>query len=376
LLYTIKVGFLPNRLFYKKLQPPRNLFIKLQTYKKNQLIFYVMKKPLLLAAFSLLTLFVSCGPTEIIDLRESTTTPTTPTTPTPPVLPPVTPETPEFTAPTAAQFAALSESALQNCTQGFTLDASNPYISFTSAKGVEVSLYTSCLTKNGNPVTGDIAVEFVEIFDRGAMALTNKPTMGITTGGEQSLLISGGEFYINATQDGIQLQVTCGISLYVPAALTGGLDTDMQAFAGTVAGDGTVVWNPQNMEFWAGSSQGEPGAYNAYLNDFGWFNCDKFANWSGPKTDVEVIVPQGYDYTNSFVFIALTGEPNTLGNLSGEYPVGLECHIIFVSGNGADGWVFAIKSVTITDNASYTFTPEELLPGTEAEVVAAINGLP
>lgn len=332
-----------------------------------------MKKMLPLSALMFLSLFISCGPTEPLDVWQGNTNPTTPTNPTEPTEP----ETPVLPIPTAAQFAALHGQVLEDMIQGFTLDASQSYITFTSEKGVVVTLYTDCITKNGNPVTGNIDVEFVEIFDRGAMALTNKTTMGVTTDGSQSLLISGGEFYINATQDGVQLQAGCGITLTVPAALTGDLDPEMLPWEGTLDTAGNIVWNQQFNDFWAGNEQqGGTPAYNAYIDDFGWFNCDKFAAFTGPKTEVEVIVPQGYDYTNSFVFIALVDEPNALGHLGGEYPVGLECHIIFVSGNGTDGWVYAIKSVTLPNNASYTFTSEEFIPATEAEVVAAINALP
>jgi hypothetical protein len=116
--------------------------------------------------------------------------------------------------------------------------------------------------------------------------------------------------------------------------------------------------------------------YNSFNVEFGWFNCDRFASFTGPMTDIEIIVAEGYDNTNSAIFIAIEGEPNTLGNLYGEYPVGLECYIIFVSVDEDGNWVYAVKPVTLTADASYTFTQDELNTATEAQVIAAINALP
>ncbi|RYD93433.1 MAG: hypothetical protein EOP54_19185 [Sphingobacteriales bacterium] len=283
---------------------------------------------------------------------------------------------PIFDVPTNQEFADLRTTAYNNIKQEFTIDVSQPYTSFTSQKGVLVTLYTGCITKNGAAVTGDIDIEFVEIFDRGTMLATNKTTMGLTDTGAQRLLISGGEFYINATQGGVQLQTNCGIQLTVPCALTGGLDEDMLPWEGVVDAAGNVTWEQLFNDFWGGEGQDGVPFYYAYLDDFGWFNCDKFANFTGPMTDVEIQIPAGYTSLNSTIFIAIEGEPNTLGNLSGEYPVGLECYLIFVSSDGNGGWVYAIKSVTLTQDASYTFTAEELDTATYEEVVAFINALP
>jgi hypothetical protein len=314
-----------------------------------------MKKTFLLTGALLAFLFVSCED----NFPEKTTNPDA-TTP-----------------PTATEFTALRTAAYNNLKQEFTFDAGDTY-TFISEKGVEVKLYGGCLTKNGAPVTGEVDVEFVELFDRGTMLVNNKPTMGLTSGGDMSLLISGGEFYVNVTQDGVQLETNCGYMISVPVTLTGGEDNDMTSFTGTVNANGEVVWEQAPGEFWIGNNDQTGGEvfYNSFNNEFGWFNCDRFASFTGPMTDIEVIVPEGYDYTNSAIFIAIEGEPNTLGNLYGEYPVGLECYIIFVSADADGNWIYAVKPVTLTADASYTFTEDELNTATEAQVIAAINALP
>jgi hypothetical protein len=84
----------------------------------------------------------------------------------------------------------------------------------------------------------------------------------------------------------------------------------------------------------------------------------------------------GYNTTNSNIFVALAGEPNTLGTIGGEYPVGLEVYLIFVTVDGDGNFIYAIKPVTLPENAAYTFTESEFITATESQLVAAINALP
>ena len=101
---------------------------------------------------------------------------------------------------TAEDFSQLEEDALADLKQNFQFDAEDGSISLTSEKGVSIYLNASCLTLNGNPVTGPVDLEFIELFDKGSMLTTNKPTMGVLPNGDKALLISGGEFHIMATQ--------------------------------------------------------------------------------------------------------------------------------------------------------------------------------
>lgn len=287
----------------------------------------------------------------------------------------------QVSPPTPSEFKALEETALENMTQNFNLNVSDGYTTFVTVKGVSISIDPSCLTKNGNPVTGIVQLEVVEIFDRGNMLIANKPTTGQTVSGQKQLLISGGEFYVNAKQDGTQLSTNCGYQIKVPVALTGGADSEMGPFEGTIDTAGDLTWlAASNIEFWMGQNQGPTGGqlteYNAFISSFGWFNCDKFASFSGPMTDISVLLPEGYDNENSNIFIGINGEPNSLGYLYGQFPVGLNCYIIFVTEE--DGlWSYAIKSIaSLPAGASYTFETSELQTGTLAEVVAAINALP
>ncbi len=298
----------------------------------------------------------------------------------------------QTTPATAAEFNGIRDIALESLTQEFQFNAEDGYVTFTSDKGVTIGLNGSCLTKNGNPVTGLVDLEFVELFDKGNMLTTNKPTMGLLPNGDKNMLISGGEFFIKATQNGIELDTTCNIQLVVPAGLTGGIDTEMTLWEGITDDAENLVWREE--EPGTGGPQGggvgfEGNNYYVSFGDFGWTNVDKFYNDPRPKTTLLVSVPNGYDNENSAVYLSYDGEgTNALAKLDtynpttkqfsehyGQIPVGLEMHVIFATeDNGM--WKYAIKGVTVAANDAYTFTEGETVIGTEAQLVAAINALP
>ncbi|MBA9073099.1 hypothetical protein GGR22_001225 [Flavobacterium gossypii] len=294
-------------------------------------------------------------------------------------------DTPDY-VPSASAFAALREEALD--TQTFTFNAEDGATTFTTANGVQFTINGNCLTQNGNPITGQVVVEYAELFNPGTMLVTNKPTMGRMPNGDMSLLISGGEFYINATKNGQQLAISCPMQVIIPANLTGGADTGMSLWDGTIDEDGNLEWDEQDR------ANGENGVfvegpnYYAYFSSFGWTNVDRFYSDPRPKTTILAEAPTGYNFENSAIYLHYDGEGSSLAKLDtfnpttnqfsehyGQIPVGLECHVIFVTEDNGQ-WRYAIKSVTIAANDVYVFTLAETTVGTEAQLIAAINALP
>lgn len=290
---------------------------------------------------------------------------------------------------TAEAFNAIQEEALESITQNFQFNAEDGSTTFTSQNGVTITINGSCLTKNGDAVTGAVDLEFVEIFDKATMLMTNKPTMGLLPNGDKALLISGGEFYVNATQNGLPLETTCDFQLIVPTALTGGTDNDMILWNGTIDENGNLAWKEDDRD---GAAQGglfvEGNNYYAFIGDFGWSNVDRFYNDPRQKTTILVDVPEGYNNTNSAVYLSYDGEDSGLANLDtydttsglfsehyGQIPVGLECHVIFISEENGN-WKYAIKPVTIVENGIITINEGETAIATEAQLTTIINGLP
>ncbi|MWB96563.1 hypothetical protein GON26_19535 [Flavobacterium sp. GA093] len=296
---------------------------------------------------------------------------------------------PVIMPPSKAAFTNIREAALENKTQKFTLTAGTGVITLTSAKGVKININGDCLTKAGNAVTGTVDIEYVELFDKGDMLVTNKPTMGLMADGKKNLLISGGEFFIRATQNGQDLVTSCNINLLVPANLTGGVDNDMTLWFGNIDEKDDLVWREvkDGGDGGKGGVQGEGTNYYVTFGNFGWTNVDKFYSDPRPKTTILVDAPEGYDNDNCAIYLSYDGEgQNALAKLDtytaeglfsehyGQIPVGLACHIIFATEESGQ-WRYAIKAVTIAANQTYTFTLAETTIGTEAQLVAAINAI-
>ena len=299
-------------------------------------------------------------------------------------------DTTNDSVPTAANFYAIKEQGVKNVTQNFTTTAGNGLITLTSAKGVVITLNGNALTKNGNPVTGAIDITYIELFDKGRMLVTNKPTMGVMANGNHAMLKSGGEFFIKASQGGVDLVTISNITLVVPTNLTGGLDNTMTLWAGAVDTKDELVWRAADAVGANGTKGGVDGGQNSYyvtFGNFGWTNVDRFYSDPRPKTTILVGAPQGYNNTNSAIYLSYDGEgQNALAKLDtytaaglfsehyGQIPVGLACHIIFATEDNGQ-WRYAIKAVTITAGATYTFTLAETSVGSEAQLVAAINAI-
>ncbi|MEN2486238.1 hypothetical protein AAYQ05_00435 [Flavobacterium sp. B11] len=297
----------------------------------------------------------------------------------------------KLSPPTSAAFKSISEKGVKRNTQNFTMTAGNGVVTLTSAKGVKLNINGDCLTKNGNPVTGQVDIEYIELFDKGNMLVTNKPTMGLTADGKKNLLISGGEFFIKATQGGVELQTSCSMNMIVPTALTNGFDNLMTLWTGVIDEDGELAWREAKANAdgtgGKGGVQGEGNNYYVTFGNFGWTNVDRFYSDPRPKTTLLVDVPDGYNNTNSAVYLSYDGEgTNALAKLDtftaeglfsehyGQIPIGLACHIIFATEDNGN-WRYAIKGVTISANAVYEFNLSETTVGTEAQLIAAINAI-
>jgi hypothetical protein len=292
---------------------------------------------------------------------------------------------------TAAELKEVRTEALTKLKQTFTITEASGTVTLTSDKGVKIYINRDNLRKNGNPVTGPINIEYVELFDKGHMLVANKPTMGLMGDGNKNLLISGGEFYLKATQDGVALETIANMTLLVPASLTGGIETGMLLWTGNLEDPENLVW--KNAADAAGTNggkggvQGEGNNYYVSFGNFGWTNVDKFYSDPRPKTTILADAPEGYDNTNSAIYLSYDGEgQNALAKLDtytpaglfsehyGQIPIGLACHVIFATEDNGQ-WRYAIKAVTVAANDVYTFTLAETTVGTEAQLIAAINAI-
>jgi hypothetical protein len=278
-------------------------------------------------------------------------------------------------------------------TQEFTVSAVDGG-TVVGDQGTKITFYAnSFLNPDNTPVTGNVSIELVEIFKKSDMLLTRKPTNGKKPDGTVATLISGGEFFVNATQDGKQLKLEGGFFLAAPADNTGGADDGMFIFNGVETCEGNdcrLEWVQGQGRVEVGQKGGATGGtqseYMAFQSQFGWTNIDKWYSDPRPKTTIFVDVPQGYDNTNCAVYVSYDNEPAALASFDvfndatglftehyGLIPIGLQVHFIFVS--VVDGqWNYAIQPATIT--ANHVQVISNVQPITEAQLETLIDDLP
>lgn len=289
----------------------------------------------------------------------------------------------DFTAPTPEAFEALREAALNEIVQAARFNADEG-ITFTSANGAVLQIPPGCLTLDGAIVFGNVDMEFIELYDRAGMLPPNKPTMGRQADNTKVLLVSGGVFYVNITQDGQQLGNNCLFQLQVPASLTGGVDPEMSLWTGVFDENNDLTWEPNTN----GELLVEGDQYIVFFNGFGWTNIDRFFNDPRPKTTLLVLVTEGYNAQNASVYLSVDGETTGLAHLDtfdpetnmfsehyGQLPIGLEAHLIFVSAEGAL-WRYAIKPIVVSENQIFTIAHSETQTATLADLRALIAALP
>jgi len=247
-------------------------------------------------------------------------------------------------------------------------------------------------TQAGGAVTGNVDIELIEIYNRSSMLLTNKPTIGKADNGDLATLVSGGEFFVNATQNGNQLVAGKAYTIIAPAALTGGIDLDMKLFTGVEECDGdrcNLVWEQEDRGIEKGQFQTTGGVFEGYMaiqSKFCWTNIDKWYNDPRQKTTIFVDVPEGFDNTNCAVYLVYDGEPTALARFDrfdeetglftehyGLIPIGLEVHFVLVSIID-DEIHYAIQGATITEN--HVEVIDDVQSITEEELIDLIDELP
>ena len=312
--------------------------------------------------------------------------------------------------PTPEAFNELTLAARDDETQVFSVLATD----WTSLEGEQGSTLffeaNSFSTADGLVATGEVQVQFIEIFDKGSMLVTDMPSIGQLPSGDVAQLISGGEHYVGATQDGEALTMNSSFQLTAPADNTGGADWDMGLFRAEVSDgvpaelDDQAVWIEQGTgeadpdlgdegdQFGIDRGDGGAGADTNYWmlsGQFGWTNIDRWYYDPRPKTTINVSVPDGWDDSNSAVYLSYDGEPTALARMDtydgatgyfsehyGLIPIGLEVHVIFVTESEGD-WSYAIQGATIVDGHLSSFDSAEDLIETDTDgLVNVINALP
>ena len=288
--------------------------------------------------------------------------------------------------PTAAEFNEMRTKALERITQTMMFNAEDG-IDFTSDKGARFYLPASQIKLNGTLVTGPVKLEFVELYKNGNMLVVNKPLMGTAIDGtSKGPMITGGQFYINVTKDGNQIDEDY-YSMTVPAENTEEPpNPDMTFWVGAENENDNMEWDEID-EQRGGVVWGEGNDYNLIGRFFCWINIDILYNLLGPKARVWIKVPQGYDNKNCAVYVVYKDQPGALAYMDvwdptekmftehyGLAPIGMNFYVVFVSVY-EDHYVYAYKDVTVEDNQIITFTQSDLRGIDEESLIWLINNM-
>ncbi|WP_456420480.1 hypothetical protein [Lutibacter sp.] len=294
--------------------------------------------------------------------------------------------------PDGEALAARFENNRANAMQEFTLDASTGGV-ITGVQGTKVTFQPNSFGLNGTPVTGNVTVQLLEIYDKASMLLKNKSTLGRRANGDKEALKSAGEFFIEAKQGTNNLELLEMATVTSRPVDFADLDGGMRVFRGDdtngdwVEADENEDGINDDVEIRDGQgADGEYATYNYDIGDFGWTNLDRWYSFTGPKTVLFVDVPDGFNQNNSAVYLSYDGEPTALARMDtwnsslemftehyGLIPIGQEVHIIMVA--EIDGQLnYAIQGTTIVDGHIEVITA--LTPITQPALETLINGLP
>ncbi len=289
---------------------------------------------------------------------------------------------------------ALHETFMQNrrdMLQTFTIDASQGG-TITGSEGTVINFPPNAFTLNGNPVSGNVEVELIELYGRDAMLLTGRPTNGVKPNGDVEIMKSGGSLYVNAKKGSDILEIILPYQI-TTRPLPSNDPNVMFVLDGGRGLEDTEDWTPMDENNDGHEDVVQPrdsaAGWNFIFNtqNLGWTNLDRWYSFTGPKTQLFVDVPDGYDDSNCEVYLLYAGEPTALARMDrydtqqemftehyGYIPIGIQVHLVMVT--EIDGTLYAsIKSnITIVNNHVESMPDPQ--PTTQQDLENALNALP
>lgn len=197
----------------------------------------------------------------------------------------------------------------------------------TGEKGVRVYFNQNTFYDNANnPINGSIEIHLREILTYNDMILS-----GITTNVGNDLLVSGGQVYLMAYQNGSPLNISGWGVLYFTVP-TDNPDPNMGIYYGTmmanqeIDGDSNIIWNvrqPSAIDSFASviytsydSSFGE--IYVVVPDSLGFINCDYPFTSSNPRVKCSLLLPEEYSQYNTISYLVFP-QINSIARLSQSY---------------------------------------------------------
>lgn len=243
----------------------------------------------------------------------------------------------------------------------------------TTKNGMKVSFSIGdCINPNGKIVTFPIELEVLALLTPKDMILHQKPTVSYGR-----LLTTGGEFLIKVRKDKEELNLRFYNGMKVSVPIKGTPDAEMGLFYGQSTSDGRVEWlfsNPDSLrqrerEIWLGK-----GFYEVFPRTLGWINCDKFYNFTGPKTKIKFT--SAYPDLNVIkvflYFPHIKSVMQVYTDTSGDVPVGQAVKVICIAPTTNGIWYSYIRDLNVSENQVVNI---ELTQTTEKAVLDYLKNL-
>ncbi len=262
--------------------------------------------------------------------------------------------------------------------QSFQFSA-NSYNEVVGSKGTRIGIPANAFVNlAGFPIIGSFTFQLQEIRSASDMIFSQKMTSS-----QGRTLASGGEFYINAQQNGKDLRLAPGTELDFKVP-TDSFDPQMGLFVGSGTGD-NFDWSPApntQVSECRDSSSVVVSNYCFQLDTLiKWINCDYFYSDPRPKTEVEIQVPSSYTDQNTVTMVyipsiqSMTRPQYDNGSFfirSGyKLPVGLAVTFIGVHHDGNDIY-YSVQNAVIVNNHIEVLSFKVV---TQAQLVAILNSL-
>lgn len=287
---------------------------------------------------------------------------------------------PGSTGSTGGLSTALQQNGPQTLTVTFNASSG---MSFMGYSGTKVFIPANAFVyPNQQPVTGNVTVTLLEAYNRKDMVCSG----GFTTANGLPI-VSGGEVFMRATQNNVELDYNQSAQPMRVLFPTNNPSTEMELFLADNIGSGddfdrvdSSMWITTDCTF----VQLPPGPppppppyyYEVYTMQLGWTNCDYFMSSSGDLSAFTISVPPMFDNLNSMVIITYDNyssvtsvynyDAGTHAFNSGTYyklPVGMGVKFIIMSEiNGQLYW--GEQPATIVDQHVTSLIPQ---PVTRAE---------
>ncbi len=239
---------------------------------------------------------------------------------------------------------------------------------------------------NGNIIDGEITLSLLEMYNPSDMIACQLSTNGINPNGTIEPLFSEGIFYIEITFNSQPVTITNPVLLFVPSESSG---LPLSKFESPSCPDllCEVLWERQNNvevleePYVTAAGIVIPGYRTSVQLTQGWHSIARYSSTQN-KTTVYNKAPNGYNKTNSNVFVVYNSPSLTVGMFpyfsetnkvfyQNNLPVEQDASIVFVS-KQENQFVFASQTTTITPNL-VTATLDSQNFNTEEELINSIN---